>query len=453
LKKCEVAGAAAEGKAMTYQAASGKQRSAQGMPFARKGRKRVRAHWMPAACVVATLLATGTASAESPGVGRILRKVSYVYSHLQNYHIVATRESFFLQSHSGFSRHSEISLDGARRGRVRMKLTGDGPDVLVISDGKTTWQYAPGKNQYTQRQGPALKEEPGAQEPTSGREDPLQQMHDLLLGRFMKLTQFERNATFEGEDKIEFEGRRVPCYRIVIHLNDLTDQLWISRSSFLVLQEKMTRAPASSGSRTLVNDNILVSEIGTLAAHSPDFFTFAPPANAWRVMALELPGEGEGVKGTSAGDFTLKNVEGNQVSLSEFRGKTVLLNFWATWCSPCKRELPTLQKIFEERKDVVILTVDDENEDTIRNFLKDNHYGFPALMDQERTLFKKFAVHFIPTAFVIDQEGVIVHEIVGWEGPQKLLAALPAGRNQGSGSKAQEQAVRTYCIYEPGDDR
>jgi peroxiredoxin/outer membrane lipoprotein-sorting protein len=411
---------------MAYQAASGKQRSTQGAPSARKAQRGLRVLWVSAGCVVASLLAVGTARAAPPGVGRILRKVSYVYRHLQNYHIVAARESLFLQSHAGFSRHSEISLDGAQRGRVRMKLTGDGPSAVVISDGKTTWQYAPGKNQYTQRDGPALMEEHGAQEPTSGHEDLLQQMHDLLVGRLMKLQQFEKNATFEGEEKIEFEGRQVPCYRVVIHLNDLTDQLWISRSSFLVLQEKTAQAPASSGSRTMVNDNIRVSEVSTHAAYSPDFFTFTPPANAWRVVALELPGDGEGVKGTSAGNFTLNDVAGNQFSLSDFRGKTVLLNFWATWCMPCQRELPTLQRIFEERKDVIVLTVDDENAAAIKNFLEDNHYGFPALIDPDRTLFKKFAVHFIPTVLVINREGVIVDEIVGWEGPQKLLAALKA---------------------------
>jgi peroxiredoxin len=414
---------------MSYRAASSEQRGRQGAPSARKARKVARILWLSAACVAASLLAAGQAPGAPPSISKILRKVSYVYSHLQNYHIVATRESFFLQSHAGFSRHSEISLDGARRGRVRMKLTGDVPNVVVVNDGKTTWQYAPGKNQYTQREGRALMEERGAQEPTSGQEDLLQQMHDLLVGRFMKLPQFEKNATFEGEEKIEFEGRQVPCYRVVIGLNDLTDELWISRSSFLVLQERTIQAPASSGSRTLVNDNIRVSEIGTHAAHSPDFFKFTPPADAWRVVALEMPGKGEGVEGTSAGNFTLNDVEGNQVSLSDFRGKTVLLNFWATWCVPCKRELPTIQKIFEERKDVVVLTVDDESEETIKNFLKDSHYGFPALMDQQRTLFKKFAVHFIPTALVIDQEGIIVHEIVGWEGPQKLLEALKAVRN------------------------
>jgi peroxiredoxin len=137
----------------------------------------------------------------------------------------------------------------------------------------------------------------------------------------------------------------------------------------------------------------------------------------------------EGVVGTSAGDFTLRDIEGKQVRLSDFRGKTVLLSFWATWCLPCRVELPTIQKIYEQHKDkdVVVLAVDDESEATISKFLHDNHYSFTALMDHERTLFRKFVVHYIPTVLVINDDGIIVREIVGWHGPQALLTAVKTG--------------------------
>jgi len=420
---------------MAHQAGSDEQRSGHGAPSVWKSRNGVRIFCVASACVIAFLVAAATARAAPPSASTILQRVGYVYGHLNNYHIAATRESFFLQAHSGFSRHSEISLDGDRRGRVRMKLTGDESNVLIISDGKTTWQYAPVKNQYTQRAGPVLRDGSGAHEPAGGHEDVFQQAYELLVGHFTTLAQLEKNATLGGKEKIEFKGRQTLCYRIAIRLESMTDELWISRSSFLVLREKRTQAPASSGSRTLVNDEIRVREIAAHAARPADLFTFAPPANAWRVVALELPGEGQGVEGTSAGNFTLNDIEGNGVSLSDFRGKVVLLSFWATWCAPCKRELPILQEILGERKDVVVLTVDDENPATIRSFLHENHYGFPALIDQDRTLFKKFAVHFIPTVLVIDQEGVIVHEIVGWEGPQKLLAALDAAGSKEAGPR------------------
>ena len=145
-----------------------------------------------------------------------------------------------------------------------------------------------------------------------------------------------------------------------------------------------------------------------------------------------LPGVPESFVGLAAGDFALRDVEGKRVRLSDFRGRTVLLSFWATWCLPCQKELPAIQKIYEQHKDMVVLTVDDENRATIRDFLKDKHYGFTALMDPKRTLFKKFAVRFIPTVFVINDEGTIVREIVGWKGPQELLAALKAVERGGT---------------------
>lgn len=412
---------------MAYQAASDEQRSRRDAPCVWRSRRRLRVVPTFSACVVGFLMAAATGAAAPPKLGKILRRVGHVYIHLKNYHILATRESFFLQSHSGFARHAEISLDGDSRGRARMKLTGDESNVLIVSDGKTTRQYSPVKNQYSQREGPALRDGSGRQGPAGGPEAVFQQAYELLVGHFAELARLEKNATLEGKEKIEFKGRQTLCYRIAIRLESMTDELWISKSSFLVLREKRTQAPASSGNRTLVNDEIRLREIVTHAARPPDLFTFAPPANAWRVVALELPGGSEGVEGSSAGNFTLKDIEGNDVSLSDFRGKIVLLSFWATWCAPCKRELPILQEIFKERKDVQVLTVDDEDPATIRNFLQENHYGFPPLIDHDRTVFRKFAVHFIPTVLVIDQEGVIVHEIVGWQGPQKLLAALDAG--------------------------
>jgi peroxiredoxin len=131
---------------------------------------------------------------------------------------------------------------------------------------------------------------------------------------------------------------------------------------------------------------------------------------------------------SAAVDFTLQDVEGRQVSLSDFKGRTVLLAFWATWCPPCKEELPTLQKIYKQYqdKDLVILTVDDERPATIKDFLRAKHYSFRALVDSKRAVFREFAVHFIPTAIVINPDEIVTQVITGWAGPQRLLDALRA---------------------------
>jgi len=132
--------------------------------------------------------------------------------------------------------------------------------------------------------------------------------------------------------------------------------------------------------------------------------------------------------GSAAADFTLPDVEGHQVRLSDFRGKTVLLAFWATWCPPCKEELPTLQKLYEQYndKDLVILTVDDEEPATIKDFLRAKHYSFRVLVDSKRAVFREFAVHFIPTAIFINPDEIVTQVLTGWAGPQRLLEALRA---------------------------
>jgi len=129
----------------------------------------------------------------------------------------------------------------------------------------------------------------------------------------------------------------------------------------------------------------------------------------------------------AAVDMTLTDMHENRTKLSDYRGKWVIVNYWATWCPPCKKELPAIQKLYEQHKkakNVVILAVDDENKATIRNFMQEKHYTFTALLDRKRTLFKEFAVRFIPTVIIINGRGTVTDEIVGWNGPQKLLAAL-----------------------------
>ncbi|HEY9060458.1 MAG TPA: TlpA disulfide reductase family protein [Pseudobacteroides sp.] len=112
-----------------------------------------------------------------------------------------------------------------------------------------------------------------------------------------------------------------------------------------------------------------------------------------------------------ADDFTLTDLNGNQVTLSELKGKNVFLNFFATWCSPCKRELPDIQKIEEEYKDkdLLVYLVDlGEDENTVKEFLKKNNYTFNVLMDINSDAGNLYRTTEIPTSFFINKEGRIV---------------------------------------------
>lgn len=115
--------------------------------------------------------------------------------------------------------------------------------------------------------------------------------------------------------------------------------------------------------------------------------------------------------GEEAPDFTLEDLDGNKVSLKDYRGKIVLLNFWATWCPPCREEMPDLDKIYLEQKDedFVILAVNGgEAKEDVKEFIDDKGYSFPVLLDTAKLDVNfTYNVAFIPTSFMIDKEGKI----------------------------------------------
>ena len=129
----------------------------------------------------------------------------------------------------------------------------------------------------------------------------------------------------------------------------------------------------------------------------------------------------EEVKTIPAIDFTLKDQYGNTHTLSDYKGKTVFLNFWATWCSPCKAEMPDIQKLYEEfqQEDVVILGVaapnlgKEQSEEGIRTFLEENGYTYPVLMDTEAEAFQAYGINSFPTTFMIDKDGNVFGYIPG----------------------------------------
>lgn len=128
---------------------------------------------------------------------------------------------------------------------------------------------------------------------------------------------------------------------------------------------------------------------------------------------------------TPAIDFELKDQYGKTHKLSDYKGKVVFLNFWATWCPPCKMEMPDIQKIYEkyekqgEESEVVILSVaapntqDEKDIDGIKAFLEENGYTYPVLMDDGGYTFGAYRISSLPTTFMIDKEGNVFGYIQG----------------------------------------
>lgn len=113
--------------------------------------------------------------------------------------------------------------------------------------------------------------------------------------------------------------------------------------------------------------------------------------------------------GRAAPNFELTALEGGTVRLSSMRGRVVFLNFWATWCEPCKREMPAFQRFMQAQTDAVILAVNigDKPED-IQKFLDDNNVsGIPVLLDTEYQVQTAYSASLFPTTFVIDPSGIV----------------------------------------------
>nr|WP_249745386.1 TlpA disulfide reductase family protein [Mesobacillus boroniphilus] len=118
--------------------------------------------------------------------------------------------------------------------------------------------------------------------------------------------------------------------------------------------------------------------------------------------------------GMVAPNFTLKNLAGEDVSLKDYRGKKVMLNFWATWCPPCKEEMPAMEKFYKEKsKDVEILAVNLDPQNKVKAFVKDNEITFPILLDQDGATQQTYSIISIPTTFIIDEQGLILKKHIG----------------------------------------
>ncbi len=125
----------------------------------------------------------------------------------------------------------------------------------------------------------------------------------------------------------------------------------------------------------------------------------------------------EKLSAQKAPEFILKDVSGKQVSLSSFKGKVVVLNFWATWCPPCREEIPSLDELYKRfrNKGLVVLAVSlDPSASSVGNFLQRHPVGFPMLFDEKRNVTKSlYKVFSLPTTFLIDKKGNIAQKYFG----------------------------------------
>lgn len=131
--------------------------------------------------------------------------------------------------------------------------------------------------------------------------------------------------------------------------------------------------------------------------------------------------------GATATDFALKTPDGKEIKLSDFKGKPVVLNFWATWCPACKAEMPDMEKIYEANKDqgVVFLAVDiGESSLAVESFVQKNNITFPVVIDENSRVTSQYQIVPLPTTYFIDAKGIIRAKALSQMLPEQIKANL-----------------------------
>ncbi len=138
----------------------------------------------------------------------------------------------------------------------------------------------------------------------------------------------------------------------------------------------------------------------------------------------EKPAVGVAV-GAVAPDFRIANIHGGTMTLSEHRGKVVLINFWATWCGPCRAEMPSMEALYrshlQHQFEILAISIDTGGPSRVRSYVDDFGFTFPVLLDDDYRVNDLYRVRVAPTSFLVDRQGKIVKRIQGakdWNHPE-----------------------------------
>jgi len=155
---------------------------------------------------------------------------------------------------------------------------------------------------------------------------------------------------------------------------------------------------------------LLLSVVLLCIAHATNSANLPAPELSHELTRIDTP--------VDAPDFTLENMDGDKLSLSDFHGQVIMLNFWATWCPPCRREMPSMESIYKDLgKDGFVVLAVNEFEDPDHVFAYTGQLSvdptFPVLFDRDSSVSQLYGVKGLPTTVIIDKQGKMVYRAVG----------------------------------------
>lgn len=362
------------------------------------------------------------------------------YTHASSYHLEYTEEHQFDSEFSrNWSRAFITSIVGPAN-HYRFELRGELGTAVQVSDGQTEWIYYAPLNQYVQQPAPRA----GPSEVMSHSAIGLSRLRQAQshMKNFVYLRSMVRTATFVPEQTIEVAGTSMSCVVITTE-GEMPDAqspikirftLWIDKQTKLIrksTQRSKGELTAEPGAHYSGLDERLYQVAEIDVSHFPeDTFSFAPPPSAILVKEFEDKQTHELAKlvGKSVSAVTLKASGGKEVTLQSFVGKPVLLDFWATWCVPCRESLPALEKLYQENrtKGLVLLSLDEDDDSPQKatDFWAMRKEPWPNF-HAGKEIREKFPVHGIPYFVLLDSSGKVTFSQAGLD-ENSLRAAVAA---------------------------
>jgi len=371
------------------------------------------------------LFTTSTAFAQNTSVRQILQKVSERYSQATLYELsVHIQDDVSLNARIGNESWQE-KLYVSNSGKFRVESDYQGQPELMVSDGENTWKSLPAQKIWS-HQSSAAKIGVTGEEEDDFHADLFSTAYDSFVKRYILWVRFADQGKLVRETRVKVASRKYDCYELHFVSGKSTKEMFVDKDSFLVVRLVETFPPRQvSGGSILERMTLEMVDFSTDVPAS--VFAFAPPPNGREVNSLLLPGERDlSLAGQKAVDFALPDSHGSQVRLADLKGKIVLLDFWATWCPPCRAELPVVAKLSNRFADrgLVVLGINDEGKNMAQRYLDEHHQDLAVLLDADGKVHRAYRCTAIPEIVIIDRGGTVVAHLVGGQSEDVLITAL-----------------------------
>jgi peroxiredoxin/outer membrane lipoprotein-sorting protein len=292
-------------------------------------------------------------------------------------------------------------------GKVRIETTGSNEPAVTISDGKTVWNFFPESNEYTAT--PAGKQGVG----------------QGAIASYSLLNEIREPVRIIGFGR----AADTDCTILTIGRDgNHARTLWIDPNTNFIRKDEAKDISTSDGASSSQSSTTTFPVAHAVETPDSAIFSFAP-GKTRAIERRELQKAAPVTRiGTLAPEFTLRNLKGEEVRLSDLRGKIVVLDFWATWCPPCRLSMPTLELLSRqfEDKGLMVLGIDDEDPKEQSAFLVSFGYSFSSLVDPAARVKTLYNVEGIPATILIDRQGKIKTYDVGTATYESLWEALQA---------------------------